>query len=535
MTVLTRRDRWWQVGVWIVLAFGVSTSLFLSWSWHAKLRADDRAAFRTQAWSLARVVGSGLSRDTDFAATVRSLVATTPQLTNPEFAHYIASAGAAQRYPGGLGYAYFEKVPAAGLAAFQARLAADPPAEESLAGYRVSPPGARASYCLTRFSAGPGLVAPVAGFPVGLDVCAPGGVLGVSTSVLGGASGTFSVVVLLPGVLGIAAPVYAGGVVPTTVAGRQAAFTGWIGVTTATSALLPDAAADNRMQVHILFQGAGSVPTVVASSGAAPRGRLLTVSLPVNADGQWTVEVRGVTPGAAAAWVEPAVALLVGLLLTGTIFGFVQVLARSRRRALRLVAERTAELHYQALHDSLTGLANRELILDRIELMLARGRREHSQTAVLFMDLDGFKDVNDTYGHAAGDRLLEAVAGRITATLRQSDSAGRLGGDEFIVLVESADASADMVADRLLVALREPFVLAGADGVSVPIKASIGIAVGDRPAAGQLLGDADMALYQAKAAGGDQYAFFDPAMRSPTPGPPRAPAAPALSDSVPAT
>lgn len=91
MTVLTRRDRWWQVGVWIVLAFGVSTSLFLSWSWHAKLRADDRAAFRTQAWSLARVVGSGLSRDTDFAATVRSLVATTPQLTNPEFAHYIAS------------------------------------------------------------------------------------------------------------------------------------------------------------------------------------------------------------------------------------------------------------------------------------------------------------------------------------------------------------------------------------------------------------------------------------------------------------
>ena len=110
------------------------------------------------------------------------------------------------------------------------------------------------------------------------------------------------------------------------------------------------------------------------------------------------------------------------------------------------------------MHDALTGLPNRALILDRTEQMLARARRADIQVAALFIDLDGFKDVNDTLGHGVGDQLLQAVADRLSVTMRESDSIGRLGGDEFVVLVDGStmDAGPELVAERLLDVLREP-------------------------------------------------------------------------------
>ncbi len=167
-------------------------------------------------------------------------------------------------------------------------------------------------------------------------------------------------------------------------------------------------------------------------------------------------------------------------------------------------------MKHQALHDSLTGLPNRVLILDRVEQMQARARRSGTETAVLFLDLDGFKQVNDTLGHEAGDRLLKSVAARLLTTLREGDSIARLGGDEFVVLVEGTTptGSPELVAERLLEVLREPFDIADAARPSVRITASIGIARGNRISATDLLRDADIALYEAKDEGRDRYVTF---------------------------
>src|ERR1700735_736637 len=153
--------------------------------------------------------------------------------------------------------------------------------------------------------------------------------------------------------------------------------------------------------------------------------------------------------------------------------------------------------------------------MDRIEQLLARGRRAGTEGAALFVDLDEFKNVNDTLGHEAGDQLLVAVAARLTSTLRDADTIGRMGGDEFVVLIDGGDLSVApyLVAERLLDVMRQPFEL---DGARTPlvVNTSIGIAIGDRPSGGELLRDADVALYEAKARGKNRYQVFHPEMQT---------------------
>jgi diguanylate cyclase (GGDEF)-like protein len=195
----------------------------------------------------------------------------------------------------------------------------------------------------------------------------------------------------------------------------------------------------------------------------------------------------------------------------------VLVLGTGRAIARRLVAEKTeelrdqaGELRYQAMHDSLTGLPNRALIMDRIEQLLARSRRTGMTGAVLYVDLDEFKDVNDSLGHAAGDKLLVAAAARLQSTLRAADTIGRMGGDEFVVLIDGSalDAGPEFAAERLLDVMRQPFELEPG-GPAITVSTTIGIALGDRDSAGELLRDADVALYQAKAAGRNRYQVFN--------------------------
>ena len=191
-------------------------------------------------------------------------------------------------------------------------------------------------------------------------------------------------------------------------------------------------------------------------------------------------------------------------LVTGLMaFGLVQVLARGRARALKMVEEKTGQLRHQALHDALTGLPNRALIMDRAEQMLVHARRDRTEASAMFIDLDGFKGVNDTFGHPVGDELLRVVATRIAGVLRETDTIGRLGGDEFVVLVEGGAAH---IADLILDVLRAPFDLG--TGTPISVTTSIGIATGDRDAAKDLLRDADIALYEAKGAGRNRYAEF---------------------------
>jgi diguanylate cyclase (GGDEF)-like protein len=188
----------------------------------------------------------------------------------------------------------------------------------------------------------------------------------------------------------------------------------------------------------------------------------------------------------------------------------------SRRELERQLAEKQLRLEHQALHDPLTGLANRQLTVDRAEQMLLRSRRSDDPVALCFIDLDNFKETNDSLGHEAGDRLLCAAAARLTRILRAADTVGRLGGDEFVILTEGPSLADGplFVAERIRDALAEPFELEGYEGLPITVTASVGIATGDRPSAQELLRDADVALYQAKAAGKDCCVLFEPEMQS---------------------
>ncbi|GAA2761711.1 hypothetical protein GCM10010103_07520 [Streptomyces paradoxus] len=171
------------------------------------------------------------------------------------------------------------------------------------------------------------------------------------------------------------------------------------------------------------------------------------------------------------------------------------------------------ELTQRAFHDSLTGLPNRTLLLERTERALRRGHREATTTCLLFIDLDDFKIVNDTLGHAVGDRLLCAVAERLSATLPCSDTAARLGGDEFAVLMEDAHEplDAEQLAAHVVRTLSRPFHLAEE---SVSVSASVGVATArDSTDAGELLALADLALYAAKSSGKRTWRRFQPQQR----------------------
>jgi diguanylate cyclase (GGDEF)-like protein/PAS domain S-box-containing protein len=184
---------------------------------------------------------------------------------------------------------------------------------------------------------------------------------------------------------------------------------------------------------------------------------------------------------------------------------------------IRDVSERKAfeaQLSHQAFYDSLTGLANRALFQNRVEHAMARRRPRGAEPSVLFMDLDDFKTVNDSLGHAAGDRLLTSVAARVQKCLRASDTAARLGGDEFAVLVEDSVVGSTELAARVLAALAAPFDV---DGTQVHVSASIGIATADHgqhgsDAVASLLRNADVAMYSAKGEGGATWRAFEPVM-----------------------
>jgi len=169
---------------------------------------------------------------------------------------------------------------------------------------------------------------------------------------------------------------------------------------------------------------------------------------------------------------------------------------------------------HQAFHDPLTDLANRSLFLYQVGHALARGVRHDEPVSVLFLDLDNFKNVNDSLGHSAGDRLLVEAARRLSACVRDSDLIARLGGDEFAVLIESTDSvdEALMMAERIVDAIARPFALSGKE---VFVSASIGIArTGLGETADDLVRNADVAMYIAKTRGKGQSVLFEPDMHA---------------------
>jgi diguanylate cyclase len=166
-------------------------------------------------------------------------------------------------------------------------------------------------------------------------------------------------------------------------------------------------------------------------------------------------------------------------------------------------------LVFDARHDALTGLPNRTVAEDRLEQALARAQRHKQMFAIFCIDLDGFKAVNDNLGHQAGDELLRLVAARLRSRIRHSDTFARIGGDEFLAIIEdcNGDAAAQAVGESLVASLQEPL---NVEGKTVWISGSVGIAMyptdGKHPA--ELKRNADQAMYQAKATGRGKICFW---------------------------
>jgi diguanylate cyclase (GGDEF)-like protein/PAS domain S-box-containing protein len=190
--------------------------------------------------------------------------------------------------------------------------------------------------------------------------------------------------------------------------------------------------------------------------------------------------------------------------LSGTITGFKGIIRDITERK-----EIDQQLTHMASHDALTGLPNRMLFMDRLDIALAQSRRSQNKLAVMMLDLDHFKDINDTLGHMAGDKLLQEVGDRLTGILRHNDTVARLGGDEFIVLLSDIERIEDVtrIAKVILKAFQKPFVLSDNHITS---NASIGIAVypDDCQDIETLLRKSDMAMYSVKTQGRNGYKFF---------------------------
>jgi diguanylate cyclase (GGDEF)-like protein len=465
---------------------------------------------QSSATQIASALKLVVQRENDLTISAGAFIASNPNMSNPLFVQWVSSQDTFVRFPELRGIAYIAKVPAAALPAFAARALNNPGPLASTGSFQVSPPGNRPFYCLAAL-----LVSTSADFllPTGLDLCATAAdrqrLFSAQDS---GRSAYLPYVVDKTTLLTIETPVYRYGTALGTVAERRTAILGWTG-----TALVPKVVLDQALRGHsntaLSFSyHSGSSNGVFRAGKVASGARSTTINL----HNGWSVQVFGIVASGGVLSNGNALALLLaGMALSALLSALVFVLGTGRARARRVVAEQTGELRHQALHDALTGLPNRTLILDRIEQLLARSRRQGTLGAVLYVDLDDFKDVNDTLGHSAGDRLLVAVAARLKGALRDADTIGRMGGDEFVVLIDGAslDVGPELVAERLLEVMRQPFEL---DGASMPlmVNVSIGIAMGDRASPGDLLRDADVALYEAKAAGKNRYDVFQPEMQT---------------------
>ena len=516
-----RRPRLWNVVALVVLLAGLTISAIGAFEWHGYVQDQAQAGFTTHASALSAAVSTDIRRDIDFVVTQRAGVIAVPNLSNRELAVWYKLVDIKSRFPGGVGFAFVQRVSPSQLSNFGAAVVADPPVNQPVsAPYTVFPPGLRSQYCLQRFGIATSTADKI--IPPTYDFCSPIIPPGSSSSpfprLLSLATGSGQTTVLAAGKIaktgGIAdlfvvmSPVYAGEETPASVAARRADGRGWILATFSGEAVLrSDFETAHDLGVSVDFREPNAVTTTIASSGKTPTGAVFTRTLRFDADGSWVIRVVGSAHSTATA--QAVGGGLLGAFVSILLFLLFILLTRSRTMAFQLVDKRTRQLRHLALHDPLTDLPNRALILDRAEQMLIRAKRHPLEVGALFIDLDKFKEVNDTFGHAVGDQLLKAVSTRLSGALRASDTVGRLGGDEFVVLVEGSlgGVGPEVVAEQLLALFVEPFSLDGDVG-PLKINASIGVAVGPRSGAADLLRDADVALYVAKARGQHGHVVF---------------------------
>jgi diguanylate cyclase (GGDEF)-like protein len=497
----TRIAARWVIAVAILLVAGVIGSVV-----GAQLVAQSRSEtaqhnFAAASAEVASRLQLTLRAEQDLTVNTAAELAGHPESLASGFTAWADAAHVIARYPEVQSLGVLTLVPESQVAERLAEL----PGSTALA-----PPGRRAPTCLIPAGFVSGKAPPVG---ARLEVCAEDDErLRLLQARDTGISSYEPIAVAGHTWLRVQTPFYRRSAATATVNERRAAFVGWLGLSVDPDFVLTSARANHEdLAVRLRYDVGNS--HVVLSSGPAPRDGQSFVRTLGNG---WTMTSLGSSlPGGVLSDGAPATVLIAGIVISLLLSGLVFVLATGRTRARRMVAEKTDELRHQALHDTLTDLPNRALLLDRINQALHRAQRAKTPLAVLFVDLDGFKGVNDTYGHAVGDQLLRSVSARLTDALRETDTVARLGGDEFVVLAEGGSLAMgpEAIAERIQAILAEPFVVNEDDNVTVSIRASIGIAVGPRASADEMLRDADVALFEAKDAGKDCYVLFAPEMQ----------------------
>src|SRR5436190_11885673 len=520
--------RWWVGSAAILLVLALTTSLLITAAWERAIERDRAHAFKAEATGVGSAVATSIQRLRDLTGAMGAMYKQKPQLTYEDFRDWVDAVGVAQRYPGVMQVGVTANVQPSDLSPYLREVHA-----HHMPGSKLPDPSKLGAppYCLGQ--AGVFIDPAVKAYAsVGAqNMCRSPMTAGLYNRARDSGQPvvfSFQDPVTHYSELAIQAPVYSTQIVPGTLKGRRANLLGWMGGLFNAGGILAEALQGHPRVGAVLARTEttdaaaasasasqiGVMPsTLVATFGPVHRAGLLKDQITFNSDGAWALTLYGRPPGGVSPGMQALVLLVGCLLLTGLVFTLLFVLGRGRQRALRLVDAKTDELRYQALHDALTGLPNRTLVMDRAEQLLSRARRDSAMPAALFIDLDGFKRINDTLGHGAGDELLRSVAGRLQAAVRDGDTIGRLGGDEFVVLVENRDSSsrAELVAQRILDVLSGPFLLPPSEG-TYTITASIGVAEGARETADDLLRDADIALYEAKNSGRDRYVVFAPEM-----------------------
>jgi diguanylate cyclase (GGDEF)-like protein len=503
------RHRLWSAIAATLAVCGVAGAV-LSANAVAQGQADKvRRSFEQTSADIGSTLQLAIQHESDLVVSAGAYAVDNPNGAQSNFVKWTDTVRALQRYPELQALGVVVIVPAAQLAAFAKRETTQPTGPLATAGtFTVVPAGPRATYCLVSQQQ---VRTPTVATPAGFDLCAGQFGAPLLASRDSGVGRYQPYKIAGRTWLGIQTPIYSTGFLPATIAERRAAFAGWVGDLVDPAVLL-DRALQGHPGVAVQMRFHSSSSDVAFASGTAARhAQSVTADL---GDG-WTVSTSAALASGGIFGASARTALLSGIVLSLLLSTLVFVLGTGRERARRLVTQRTSQLRHQALHDALTGLPNRALVMDRIEQLLTRDRRYGTFGAALFLDIDDFKNINDTLGHQAGDQLLEAVAARLNTALRDADTVGRMGGDEFVVLIDGAASgfAPEMVAERLLDVMRQPFALAYAP-LPITVSISIGIAVGDRDSAVELLRDADVALYQAKALGKNRYELFRPEMQS---------------------
>jgi diguanylate cyclase (GGDEF)-like protein len=519
-------SRRWVLVTCLVLVAGLTASLAGAALWGSSVRTHERQTFDATASDVTATLETLLRRDADFVGTTRAVLRMQPHMSDTRFEEWFGELRGRERIAGGLGASVVERVPASALGAFQVRRDRDPSFRAVVGGKveRVAVTG-RSNYCLlsATVSIRGGLGSELAHVLQG-DWCAPSSAIGGSQGPLLQAQTDTGQLLVLPvtgqGVHTIVfqTAFYRRGARLGSVAQRRAAVSGWLLSTFNIPAVMLLAVGAHRgLSVALYHSNPGRRIELLNRLGSAGAAGRFSYRRTLKIGGDWAVTVSGAPPaGGFSAGAQGLLILLGGSVVSVLLCSLILVLSRSRERAFAMVREKTGQLRHQALHDDLTGLSNRVLALDRAQQMLARARRRQESVAALYIDLDGFKHVNDTFGHAAGDELLQLVAERLLMVVRDVDTAARLGGDEFVVLLEGStlDAGPELVAERLLEVLGEPYDLGEELGRRLSVTASVGIAVGRKGTADELLRDADLALYEAKAAGRSRYAMFESSMQT---------------------